>query len=213
VRVGRFRAATQLRCVAAAARNRLPVILFVTSTKKERLTATWLEHPRERAEWCGLDLFENPVFGPNHRPVAARDCFKESTAAPRRDQLAGRTDAVDHHTVTHRVECRFDYCPAQGTYKRVSVFSSGQSLCRSLWSPFFPPRHTKASRLGGVADSKNYETRFWRPAANRLPVKDPHFLHSKRSIACYCNRVDCRCSLPGMLRPNLLARPKGHRRG
>jgi hypothetical protein len=55
------------------------------------------------------------------------------------------------------------------------VFSTGQSLCCPLWSRFFPPRHKKQSRPGGLADSKNYEARFWSLAANPLPVKDQHF--------------------------------------
>jgi hypothetical protein len=46
------------------------VILSLTpfcERKKECRTATWLEHTLARAEWCGVNLLENPVFGTHRR--------------------------------------------------------------------------------------------------------------------------------------------------
>jgi hypothetical protein len=89
-----------------------------------------------------------------HRPVATGDCFKESTAAARRNELAGRTDAVDHHAIADRVLRRFDYFAAQSASDHTFAFL-GRRLFLSPFPPsFYAPRHKKQSRLGGVVDSK-----------------------------------------------------------
>jgi hypothetical protein len=98
-----------------------------------------------------------------HRPVVTGDCFKKSTAAARRNELAGRTDAVDHHAIADRVLRRFNYFSAQSASDHASAFLGRRLFLSSLPPSFYAPRHKKAIAARGRGGFKNFETRFGAP--------------------------------------------------
>jgi hypothetical protein len=118
--------------------------------------------------------------------VATGDCFKESTAAARRNELAGGTDAVNHYTIADCVLRRFDHFTAQGASDHASAFLSRQLFLSFLPPSFYAPCHKRESGPEGVMDSIILR-RDLEAAANLFRVKKRCILsYSKRPITCCC---------------------------
>jgi hypothetical protein len=163
-----------------------------------------LHHGTSLSEWrtfgAKASLSGESCLWTGHRPVVPGDCFKKSTAAARRNELAGRTDAVNHHAIADRVLRRFDYFSAQSASDHTSAFLGWRLFSSPLPPSFYAPRHKKAIAARRRGGFKNFETRFGAPRPIRCRCREhaSYRIRNDQSHAVLSESVAV-CGFPGAL--------------